>query len=255
MIYKRAIARLRAQDWVAISVEVAIVIIGVFVGIQVSNWNQERIEKTETRRMLAGLKPELQNLLGFYASARSYYTTTRAYATTAFAGWRGDPKVSDRDFVVAAYQASQIYGTGTNNATWATIFGADRLRTLDDPSIRNNLAFLMYGDTTQIDTEAVDTPYRQNVRRIIPVEIQDAIRARCGDRSPPDNPQLFYLPKVCDVDIPTEAATRAAGALRAHPQLAEDLQWHTAAAASYLANMQAFETRAIALKRQLETIE
>ena len=129
--------------------------------------------------MLTRLNPELRNLLAFYASARAYYATTRVYSTTAFAGWLS--KVSDRDFIIAAYQSSQIYGTGMNNGTWATIFGADRLRTIDDPLIRNNLAFLMHSDTTQIDTQAVDTPYRQNVRRVIPVEIQDAIRAACGD--------------------------------------------------------------------------
>jgi hypothetical protein len=91
--------------------------------------------------------------------------------------------------VIAAYQASRIYSTSTNNATWATIFGADRLRSIDDPVIRDNLAFLMYSDTRQIDTESVNTPYRQNVRRVIPVEIQDAIRTHCGDRSHPCPPR------------------------------------------------------------------
>ena len=33
MIFKRAVARLRAQDWTAISIELLIVIVGVFIGI------------------------------------------------------------------------------------------------------------------------------------------------------------------------------------------------------------------------------
>ena len=40
MIYKRAIAKLRAQDWFAIFVEFAIVVAGVFVGTWVANLNQ-----------------------------------------------------------------------------------------------------------------------------------------------------------------------------------------------------------------------
>lgn len=36
MIFKRAVVRLRAQDWVAISIEVGIVIVGVFVGRHVN---------------------------------------------------------------------------------------------------------------------------------------------------------------------------------------------------------------------------
>ena len=37
MIFKRAIAKLRAQDWMAISIELVIVIVGVFIGIWVAN--------------------------------------------------------------------------------------------------------------------------------------------------------------------------------------------------------------------------
>lgn len=255
MIYKRAAARLHAQDWVAITIELAIVIVGVFMGTQVANWNEERLEHRESQRMLTRLKPELGNLVDFYASVRVYYRTTRAYTTTALAGWRGDPEVSDRDFVIAAYQASQIYGSATNTATWATIFGADRLGSVNDPELRKNLAFLMSSDNSQIDSRTVDTPYRQNVRRIIPVEIQDAIRAKCGDRSLPDKPQQLFLPEVCDLGISSANATDAAAALRAHPQLIEDLRWHTAAAAALLANMEGLETVTARLKAQIESLD
>lgn len=255
MICKRAVARLRAQDWVAITIELAIVIIGVFIGTQVANWNEARIEQRETQQMLSRLKPELHNQLAVYAAARTYYGMTRRYADTAFAGWRGDPKVSNTDFVVAAYQASQIYATAANNATWGMIFGADRLRTIDDTDIRNDLSFLMYAERTSISTEAVDTPYRQNVRRVIPVEIQDAIRARCGDRRPLDNPELFYLPERCDLQINPAAAARAAAALRAHPELVDDLRWHTAAAASYLNNTTTFEIKTKTLANRIEAMD
>ena len=254
MIFKRAAAKLRAQDWVAISIEVVIVIIGVFIGIQVANWNEARVEQRETKRMLARLQPELRNLLSVYAGARAYYGLTRRYAEVAFAGWREDPKVSDRDFVVAAYQASQVYSTGANNATWASIFGADRLGSIEDPMIRDNLSFLMYADTYAIDTASVDTPYRQNVRRVIPETIQDAIRAKCGDRRPPENPQLFYLPDRCELQIDPAIASHAAAELRGRPQLVEDLRWHTAAAAAYLANLAAFETKTKTLAARIEAI-
>ena len=62
MIFKRAVARLRAQDWLAITIELAIVIIGVFIGIWVANWNQERLERNETRQTLLQLEPELAQL-------------------------------------------------------------------------------------------------------------------------------------------------------------------------------------------------
>ena len=52
MILRRLTENLRAQNWTAITIEFAIVVIGVFVGTQVSNWNQARLEKQATTRML-----------------------------------------------------------------------------------------------------------------------------------------------------------------------------------------------------------
>ena len=242
MIYKRVAARLRAQDWFAIIIELAIVIVGVFIGTQVSNWNQERLEKREAQRMLTQLDPQLQAMSDYFSSARRYYATTRGYTTTAIAGWRGDPIVSDNDFVIAAYQASQIYTLGANNSSWATVLGADQLRNIDDPAMRADLSFLMSTDYSQIDQVAVDTPYRQNVRRIIPIEIQDAIRERCGDRQEPGNFLILSLPAKCDLRISPAVAAQVAARLRAHPELMEDLQWHTAAIANFLSNIVNFET-------------
>ena len=67
MIYKRAAARLRAQDWVAITIELSIVVVGVFIGTQVANWNEDRLTRRETQRMLVRLKPEIDKLQKEYA--------------------------------------------------------------------------------------------------------------------------------------------------------------------------------------------
>ncbi len=253
MIYKRVAARLRAQDWLAITIEVGIVIVGVFIGTQVSNWNQERLEKRETQRMVAQLDPQLQAMRNYFRTAREYYATTRAYTTTAIAGWRSDPKVSDQDFVIAAYQASQIYTLATNGSTWSTILGADQLRNIDDRSMRADLSLLMSADYSQIDLPAVNTPYRQNVRRIIPIEVQDAIRERCGDQAAADNPLVIVLPAKCDLHIARPLATQAAARLRAHPALMEDLQWHTAAIAAFLTNIEVYEIASRNAQRKVRT--
>ena len=42
MIFKRAIAKLRAQDWVAITIEVAIVTLGVLIALAAQQWADNR---------------------------------------------------------------------------------------------------------------------------------------------------------------------------------------------------------------------
>ena len=108
MILRRLTENLRAQNWTAISIEFLIVVIGVFLGTQVANWNQQRIERRETERMLENLAPELQSQLEFIDNVRTYYATTRAYADQALSGWSGKSELSDEQFVIDAYQASHI---------------------------------------------------------------------------------------------------------------------------------------------------
>lgn len=235
MIYKRFAANLRAQNWSAIAIELAIVIVGVFIGTQVSNWNDERIEQAETVQVLRGLEPELRNVIANMKIVSDYFDVTRKFGDTAFAGWRGDPGVSDRDFVIAAYQASQIIYLGVDNASWSEIFGGDRLRTLGNQDLRDKLAVLMTADFAAMDRE-ISTDYRRNVRKIIPEDIQDAIRARCGDRRV--GPAFIGLPPTCTIDLPDDRFASAAADLRAHPELVGELRWHFAAVAGYVENVE-----------------
>lgn len=222
-------------SWPKVVGETLIVVVGVFLGIQASNWNDERLERAETVKVLHGLKPELENLISNFATLTDYYRVTRTYADTAFAGWRGDPGVSDREFVIAAYQASQNTFTGINNSSWSDIFGSDRLRRLDDQDLRNELAILMTTDYAAMEKELFSA-YRENVRKVIPEDVQDAIRAQCGDQRLPLG--FIRLPPTCRLDLPDERLAIAARDLRAHPELVGELRWHFAAVASYVGNIE-----------------
>lgn len=240
-MFKRLTTGLRERNWSAVGLELGVVILGVFIGTWVANWNEERLEKRETRRMVEQLAPSLRQLGAYFVATRDYHRVSRAYADTAIAGWRRDPRVSDLDFVIAAYQASQIDAIGTNGSTFSAILGADRLRDIDDPKLRTDLSILMSADYSQIDQAAVDTPYRRNVRRIIPIEIQDRIREKCGDQPRTDDPGNVILPEQCRLALPPAEIARAATILRGRPEVMEDLQWHVAAVTAYLNYTIAFE--------------
>jgi hypothetical protein len=254
MILRRLTENLRVQNWTAITIEFVIVVIGVFVGTQVSNWNQQRLEKLATNKMLDQLRPEIQNQFNFFDSARVYYRTTKPYAEQALAGWAGDPKISDSQFVIAAYQASQIYGIGINAQNWALTFGGNQMRDIDDQRLRSDLAVVLTADYEPVGFGAMATPYRQHVRQIIPNAIQDQIRSRCNDRNVSREGAQFLvvLPPTCPVNLDPGDAARAAGALRAHPELANELNWHLAAIANYLTNVGGLESSFRALDDSLK---
>ena len=252
MIYKRVGARLRAQDWLAITIELTIVIVGVFIGTQVSNWNAERLQKRETQRMLVQLEPQFKFLETFFKTARPYYRVTRGYTDIALRGWHNDPGVSDRDFVIAAYQASQIYTFGLDGENWAAIFGSERLRDIDDPDIRRGLTNVMTFNYDQLDLASVSTTYRQHVRQIVPIDLQEAIRADCTDKPIGGSLQIFSLPATCDLNLPESRFAAGAVALRASPELAGELRWHIAAVASFLASLELVAGQTKELQQAIE---
>jgi hypothetical protein len=254
MILRRLTANLRAQNWTAISIEFLIVVVGVFIGTQVSNWNEARLEKVRTERMLEQFVPELGNQISFYNTNMHYYATTRRYAEQAFAGWRRDPKISDEQFVIAAYQASQITGIGLNADAWSLTFGGNQIRDIDDSGLRRLLEVVLTADYGPVDYTTVATPYREQVRHLIANDVQDDIRRACGDRTTMRNDgfQVLVLPETCSLRLDAKKAAASAAALRAHPELAQELTWHLAAVAAYLQNFEGLIIPMQTLKDQLE---
>ena len=252
MIYKRVAARLKAQDWLAITIELTIVVIGVFIGTWVANWNQERAAQRDTRALLLELGPEMATQKHNVKATRDYFFATQRYAATAFAGWRRDPNVTDSQFVIAAYQASQATGLDANGQSWTTIFGGDQLRRIKDPAIRAPLQRLMTFEYSILSYRMMLTRYRDDVRRIIPSDIQQSIRRSCGDQLDSSGLTLS-LPATCAIELPAAAAVAAT--LRAHPDLVSELAQHQSAVASQLLNLDLFEAHVDALDKGIANLD
>lgn len=60
MILRRVIAHFRKQEWTAIGLDFLIVVVGVFVGLQVSNWNEGLSERNTEARLLTYLAEDLR---------------------------------------------------------------------------------------------------------------------------------------------------------------------------------------------------
>ncbi|PHS27398.1 MAG: hypothetical protein COA84_04290 [Robiginitomaculum sp.] len=59
MILRRVIKHFREQEWTAIFLDFLIVVVGVFVGLQVQNWNERRGDRAEYNRALDRLDVEI----------------------------------------------------------------------------------------------------------------------------------------------------------------------------------------------------
>ena len=61
MILHHLALRLRQQDWAAVTIEFLLVVAGVFVGIQVANWNEERKQHALESAYLARIAEDVRS--------------------------------------------------------------------------------------------------------------------------------------------------------------------------------------------------
>jgi hypothetical protein len=64
MILRSVIRHVRDQNWFAVGLDFLIVVVGVFIGIQVANWNDERSERSRESGILDELAADLCTDLG-----------------------------------------------------------------------------------------------------------------------------------------------------------------------------------------------
>jgi hypothetical protein len=60
MILRRLMEHVKTQNWTAVALDFVIVVTGVFIGIQVSNWNDVRREQALEREYLDRLSSDIQ---------------------------------------------------------------------------------------------------------------------------------------------------------------------------------------------------
>ncbi len=63
MILRRVIEHVKAQNWFAVFLDFVIVVAGVFVGLQVQEWNQGRLERQQARVFVERLTRDFETIV------------------------------------------------------------------------------------------------------------------------------------------------------------------------------------------------
>lgn len=60
MIIRRIADAIRAQNWFTVVIEIMIVVIGIFLGMQVTEWNEDREARARTKLVIQAVREDLQ---------------------------------------------------------------------------------------------------------------------------------------------------------------------------------------------------
>ncbi|MEO8455863.1 MAG: hypothetical protein ABI454_11965 [Sphingomicrobium sp.] len=227
MIYKRVAARLRAQDWVAITIELGIVVVGVFLGTQANNWNQSRLNRVAADEFRREIIDDLENNEADLKTRAAYYRSVRTHAVAAHAALEAANTRLGEPFLIDAYRASQVWlrplvRTGYDEMTGAGFSGG-----LANRETRQRLS-AYYTQMGQIDSSAASTTqYRERLRHAMPYEVQLAVMRHCGDQVTKlsDGSLVSALPATCTLGLDRVLVAHAVARLQA-ADLGEDLTRH-----------------------------
>jgi hypothetical protein len=213
------------HDWFAVAIEFLIVVMGVFVGIQASNWNQARLDRAQGREYRAMLVEDLESNRQNLALRKRYYAWVRSEALKTLAALDRPESDLDARFLIDAYQATQILPWSLKRNTYDQIIAAGRIGELGDAQLRDKISNYYVGSEVTGMNLASVMPYRDILRRAMPYAAQNQIRTVCGEKISEDSrgEAIMVLPEDCSIQLDPTTLRRAIHQVRDTPGLALDL--------------------------------
>lgn len=221
MILRRLADAFRKQDWFTVVIETMIVIFGVFIGIQVANWNEARVDEGRARAYLERISLDLDADLAALADRQRFWREVSRYGDIGlrYAQMGSADDTSHWALLLAYFQASQVAEFITVQATYDELRGAGDLELIADLDIRNALAsYYNFGAAATV----VERPaYRVHVRGIIPMDIQAYIWDSCYESDQFGNQRMFECPSP----VSPAAARETVDMLAGNSVLMEELRY------------------------------
>ena len=220
----RFLHRLRNHDWTAALIELVIVIVGILIALQVSNWNQERADRERGARYVFRLGAELASDQRGMDEALAFWRTVGAYGEAAMAHAEQGTLVEGSRWktVLAYYQASQLYPFELEDTTFLEMRDGGGLALLRDESLRKRVAdyYRMGGAGLRANILYHRPEYREEVRGLTPWHVQEFIWSRCFRQGKGASQELLD----CTSPLAEEAAQALLDAYLASPTLLPHLR-------------------------------
>jgi hypothetical protein len=141
MILRRLVSALRQQSWLTLVLELVVVVVGIFLGLQVDSWNEARKDRVLEQQYVASLKADFQadieELDEAIALAENRAQLGRLLISTIDKGRvEGDPN----EFIWAVFSSSLLNYPSYTQATYNDLLSTGNLQLLQDANMKAAVA-------------------------------------------------------------------------------------------------------------------
>ena len=225
MLPRRIASFMKDQNWTVVGIELLVVVTGVFLGLQVDNWNESRIERNSVRTYYVRLIEDIRTNENSLLAHQAYYQNVRSHGEAALAALRTPQENLGEQFLIDLYQATQIWQTVFNRAAYDEIISVGAMSSIPDVGARSRLANY-YVAVDAVSTQLLErSAYREIVRARMPIEVQRRIETNCGDTVTvaSDGALITRFPDNCKLGLSKSATKSAIESLLGSPELATQL--------------------------------
>lgn len=221
MILRRLAQHLREQNWTAITIEFVLLVLGVFLGIQVANWNEERVDREREHLLLVELRAELAETIRQIGIKKSAFAqiARSGERSIAFLDANADCGSDCWPVIVDFFHASQWQAIPVVLTTY------DEMRRNGWPRNRAIVdAAEDYARQTRQIALPLDAPpaYRALVRGLIPLPVHGPYWRTCFELA--DGEEAYV--EQCPPGVDSEISAAGVAAIRAHPDIYRTLtEW------------------------------
>ena len=224
MIPRRLYEHVRTHNWFAVAVDFIIVVVGVFVGMQVSNWNADRLERRSARNYIERIREDISNSELTLKGEVAFYRKVEWHAIAALESFDKSKGELDETFFINAWRAAYRTARAIDRSTYDEMLSTGRMNSIPNTEIRRRLANY-YRNVATIEENLRETsPYRNNLVRLMPLPAQRAMFNRCalGFSVDSHGRALVSFPERCELELSQEVIASAVAEIQ-NPELKGDL--------------------------------
>ena len=240
MILRRLSQSLKEQNWTAIWIEFILLVAGVFLGIQVANWNEDRANQKLAKILTERLRTDLKIEAWSYEFQIQYYQEVLSNAEKTLEVLEGISKDSNEQFLISAYRATQYNLPTRRRATYDEMTSTGTISLINNQQLRQT-ASLIYTNPV-LDTannETLGSRYREAFRMYVPMNVQSAIADQCGDKFVTIGNFKELKGSIdypCSIGLAQEAIDNAANILRTDASIVPLLRFRIADIKTIISN-------------------
>ncbi|GLQ21685.1 hypothetical protein ACFFUB_09325 [Algimonas porphyrae] len=216
MLFRRIKAHVENENWFAVGVDFLIVVVGVFIGIQVANWNEEQSRKAQEHSYLILVHEELVQNAERADRLLDYYTKVTDAGERALVFLKSDDtcEANCEDLLIDFFHASQL---------WTVIFDQTAFREAvelgfpSDNALREEL-FTTYDLTSSFRViNQMSPPFRETVREYIEPGAARILWSGCWEVDVADVTET--LTRGCEEQLKTVDSARMLRDIKSNPRL------------------------------------